>query len=645
MSANKALTLRPKTEFLPQIRMKLRFILLFAILLTMGFHPIAKADSKLTGTIIGSPAVDYSTGGMSSTVNTCEMAFDGKFSTFFASYDRSYTWVGLDLGAPHIITQVGWSPRSNTDGPKRVVLGVFEGANREDFMDALPLYIIDEQGTIGAMSYADVECSLGFRYVRYVGPSDVRCNIAEVEFYGHEGVGDNSHLYRPTNLPLVTIHTLNGEIPYDKEHNIEAILTIIGSDGSLLSEPGSIRERGNGSRTFPKRPYRIKFDKKQHVLDSPAKAKKWTLINNYGDKTLLRNLLAFELSRRMKMPYTPYAQSVDVLLNGEYKGNYQLCDQVEVNTKRVNIEEMTPQDNSGGALTGGYFMEIDAYASEEPSWFKSSQGNPVVVKSPSSDSITTEQFNYIKNHFNTMEKQWNRYLDLNTFLRHFLVGELSGNTDTYWSVFMYKQRQNDTIFTGPVWDFDLAFENDNRTYPVLNKSDYVYRSGGSYTGNMKSFVDKIVISNAPAKNRMLEIWDEARQEGLTKENLVAYIDSLADMLQSSQRLNFLRWPIMNQKVHQNPKLWGSYDNEVENVRHFIEEHITWMDNKLGYEYVPPFDGIATLPTHIDYNRPYEVYRLNGQYCGNDLNALPRGLYIVRQWNVRQKVEIGPNGLR
>ena len=117
----------------------------------------------------------------------------------------------------------------------------------------------------------------------------------------------------------------------------------------LLSEPGTIRERGNYSRNFPKKPYRIKFDSKQHVLDAPAKAKKWTLINNYGDKTLMRNMLAFEISRQLGMPYTPYSKAVDVLLNGEYKGCYQLCDQVEVNKKRVAIDELTPRDNSAPA--------------------------------------------------------------------------------------------------------------------------------------------------------------------------------------------------------------------------------------------------------------------------------------------------------
>ena len=126
-----------------------------------------QADDQLAGTVIGTQyAVDYSTNARTTTVNTCANAFDGDLDTFFASFDRSYSWAGLDLGTPHVITRVGWSPRNDGLGPRRVVLGVFEGANSPDFMDALPLYIIDAQGTIGQMSYADVNCSRGFRYVR-----------------------------------------------------------------------------------------------------------------------------------------------------------------------------------------------------------------------------------------------------------------------------------------------------------------------------------------------------------------------------------------------------------------------------------------------------------------------------------------------
>jgi hypothetical protein len=503
-------------------------------------------------------------------------------------------------------------------------------------MDALPLYLIDEKGKIGQMSYADVNCSRGFRYVRYVGPADARCNIAELEFYGHPGTGDNTHLYQVTNLPTVSIHTLNNEIPYDKEHQIVSQLTIISDNGTkLLSEPGTTRERGNASRDFPKKPYRIKFDKKQQVLDAPGKAKKWTLINNYGDKTLMRNLLAFELSKRLGMPYTPYGTAVDVLLNGEYKGCYQLCDQVQVHKHRVDITEITSADNDGMALTGGYLVEVDAYASREKSWFNSAKGNPVTIKSPDEDSITTVQKNYVRAFFNKMESQWDTYLDRNTFLRHFLVGELSGNTDTYWSVFMYKDRDDDMMYTGPVWDFDLAFDNDQRIYPVCAKNDYIYRSGGSCAGKMKTFVDNIVVSNAAAKAQMLQIWDEARQGGMTEEHLVDWIDTMESELQQSQRLNFMRWNIMNQRVHQNPKTWGSFTAEVQNVRRFMKERLAWMDKKLQYTYVPN----AILDVSVDLAQPYQVFTLSGQPCGTSLDGLHAGIYLVRQGNITKKITV------
>ena len=595
-------------------------------------------DDLLKGTVIGTiETVNYQNGSdRSNTVNTRENAFDGDLNTFFASYDRSYTWTGLDLGSAHVITRVGWSPRNDGVGEQRVLLGVFEGANREDFMDALPLYVIPENGKIGTMSYADVQCSRGFRYVRYVGPTDARCNIAELEFYGHPGIGDNSHFYQVTNLPTVSIHTLNNEIPKDKVNQIVSQLTIISDDGTnLLSEPGATRERGNASRDFPKKPYRIKFDKKQNVLDAPAKAKKWTLINNYGDKTLMRNLLAFELSRRMGLSYTPYGTAVDVLLNGEYKGCYQLCDQVEIDKNRVAVTEMTPEDNQGSALTGGYLIEVDAYANQEKSWFNSNKGNPVTIKSPDEDEITPNQKQYIRNFFNQMENNWAAYLDLSSFLRHFLVGELSGNTDTYWSVFMYKQRDENLMHVGPVWDFDLAFHNDKRIYPVNTKSDYIYRSGGSCAGNMRNFVDNIVVKDAAAKRKLVEIWDEARRSGLTEENLLAYIDHWAADLQQSQRLNFLRWPILNQKVHQNVVAKGSFQAEVDVVKTFMKERIAWMDKKLGYTYKP--NAISELS--LDMAQPYQVFSLSGQPYGSSVDNLPPGIYVVRQGTATKKIVV------
>lgn len=608
---------------------------------------ITFADNRLTGTIIGTTlSVDYTnTSAPSTTVNTRENAFDGDLTTFFASWDRSFSWVGLDLGTPHVITRVAWSPRNDGQGPKRVNLGVFEGANREDFMDAVPIYIINENGVIGQMSSADVNCSRGFRYVRYVGPSDARCNIAEVEFYGHEGEGDDSNLFMIGGLPTVSIHTEGNVEPYDKITDIPSIISIIGDKGNnIIAQTGGTRERGNFSRTFPKRPYRIKFDSKQNVLDAPAKAKKWTLINNYGDKTLMRNLIAFHLSSVLEMPYTPYGTAVNVIMNGEYKGCYQLCDQIEVNKNRVNITEMKPTDNEGEALTGGYLIEVDAYAEDEISWFTSSNGTRVTIKSPDEDEINTEQSNYIRNFYSNMENNWRTYLDTNTFLRHFLVGELSGNTDTYWSVYMYKQRGEDKLYVGPVWDFDIAFENDNRTYPINNHTQWVYQYG-SVEGYMRTLTTNI-INDKTTKAQLIDIWDEARHNGIDEESLLAFIDNMSEQLQESQKLNFTRWPILNQYVHQNPRIYGSYQGEVNNVKNYLKERITWIDNKLGYTFVPRepepdpninTDGISAH--HVNWKAPYNVYSMSGQCVGNDLNVLSSGVYVVRQGKTARKIII------
>ena len=567
-------------------------LLLFAV---CTIH--AQDSKKLSGQPFGSPNVDYETGQSSPKVNTPGCAFDGDLSTFYASYDRSFTWVGLDLGSPHVITRVGWSPRNDHTGPNCVQLGLFEGSNREDFLDAVPLYLIPETGEIGTIDHADVCVSRGFRYVRYLGPDNARCNIAELEFYGYEGTGDDSRFYQLTNLPTLSIQVHSGQEPYDKENELESNMTLVYDNGTRIQEyPITTRLRGNASIQFPKKPYRIKFNdgKSHHMLkdsplESPAKAKKWTLINNYGDKTLMRNILAFEISKRVGMPYTPYCQPVDVIMNGEYKGCYQLCDQITIDPHRIPINEMERTDVEEPFVNGGYLVEIDGYAdnNKPEQWFTSNSGIPVTIKEPDKD-IVPAQYNYIKDFFNQMEQKvfasnytdekngYRSMLDLESFIKHFIVCEFSGNTDTYWSVYMYKDRNEDIFHVGPCWDFDLAFNNDARIYPVCNRNSWVYTSGGSYAHNMNDFVTRVL--SDPYTDAMLkDMWKEKTESGaFDPESLVQFIDSMANVLDASQRLNFIRWPILDTKVHENAFALGSYEAEVGVLREYIPERIEWI---------------------------------------------------------------------
>lgn len=559
-------------------------------------EPTEPTETLLRGEVIGSEwSVDYSNFSQTNVVNTKENVFDGNFETYFASYERSGTWVGLDLGEKYIITKVGYSPRITQK--QRVQLAVIEGANNPDFSDALPIYLIKNEGVEYQMSYDKVNCSRGFRYVRYVSPNDVRCNLAELEFYGIKGEGDDSQFYQVTNLPTIVINTKGAQDITSKEDEIASLVSIISENGTKLfqAENTGVRGRGNASWQFPKKPYRLKFDSKQKLLDAPAKAKKWTLINNYGDKTLMRNILAFEISRRMQMPYTAYCRPVEVILNGEYRGCYQLCDQIEVDKNRINIEEMEPEDTQMPELSGGYHIEIDSYAWSEKSMFVSQRGIPVTIKSPDDDDIVQQQRDYITNYFNQFEQAvfadnftdetegYRKFINLDSYLRYFIIGELCGNPDIFWSVHMTKNRNSDKFEFGPVWDFDIAFDNEKRAYPTDRFNDFLYTTSVNLaSGTVRDIANRIVKEDNAARKRLVEIWKTARAEqSITAESLLDYIDQTAQLLNEAQTLNFLRWKILDQQVHENPQAAGSYQGEVDVLKNYIAKRVPKLDILIG----------------------------------------------------------------
>lgn len=590
---------------------------------------LSASAEKLSGNIISS----YNSG--------AEKAFDGNEATFYLAKEGSYSWVGLDLGEPHVIESVSWVPNPNA---KVTLLGVFQGANNPDFSDALPLYIIDDienrEGT--------VTCSRGFRYVRYVGPVNSYCQIAELAFYGTPGEGDDSKLWQVTNLPTVCINTVDGVIPFDKETYISSTFILISSNGTEILEKSEtgIRERGNASREFPKKPWKIKFDKKQNILDAPAKAKKWTLINNYGDKSLMRNMLAFDVARKTGMAYVPYCTPVDVILNGEYKGCYQLCDQVEVNPGRVEIDEMEASDSEGEALTGGYFVEVDSYAYDEPVWFQTPHYYlPVTVQSPDEDVITAGQLRYISDYFNNLENLmkdtspetgYRTVFDNESFIQHMLVNEVAGNTDTYWSTYMYKKRSDPRIYTGPVWDFDLGFNNDNRTYPVSQRSGngFLWDSGlASAAGNMRFFAQRILLKDETTAPEILEVWSKARKNGLTSDWLKGKVDEYEELLSHSQKLNFMRWPILGEIVHQNPMAYGSYEKECQAIRNYIDLQIPHLDRVIGF-------SEEDLNTSVDFVVEEEgdaiYFTLDGKKIAEPSGS---GIFVERKGTSARKILI------
>ena len=613
----------PDLDILKMIR-RVTFLLLFFY----AFSSVMLAQNKLIGNVISSTA--------SSTANSAAKAFDGQTGTYFRSRAASNTWVGLDLGTPHVIKKVGWAPASGfTENTK---LAVFEGANRADFADAIPLFMVTSDDESETLSTATVNVSRGFRYVRYVSPNGKYCIVSEVEFYGEEGEGTDDVFYQVTNLPLVVIHTYSGQDPVNKVNDLPAHFSVINKDGLKVKEDsGTVRLRGNTSINFDKKPYRMKFANKTKLCGSTAKAKKWVLINSWDDKSLMRNNVAFEMSRRVGMEYTPFLVPVDVMVNGEYKGTYDLADQVDQHKDRVDIEALNSTVVSGDSLTGGYLIENDGNYKKEVNYFVTSKKNTLVIKYPDEDDINEAQKTYIKTHFQTLENAlysknftqdgYRKYFDLESFLKYFVLEEYVGNPDAFWSTYFYKHRGDDKFYTGPVWDFNLAFDNDYRFFR-LSLHD-VFDENGTYigqdwttkwlysrtsdgsgicAGDMANFVSIIINEDKANLDEIKTLWSDLRSNEFSLESLSSYIDEQSELLNQSQALNYTRWNNLTEKCYHNPRIRDSWEAEVEFLKTYLNQRRDWFDWKLGCKdttmtITVPEEGWATVYLPIAFKIP------------------------------------------
>ncbi|MBO7069239.1 MAG: CotH kinase family protein [Bacteroidaceae bacterium] len=580
--------------------------LLFVLLASTILHAYnPDVDHLLEGTLI-----------YSDSSSKAALAFDGDASTYYSTSGSEMQWVGLDLGEPYVITRVGYTPAPGGQGADRAQLSLFEGANSPDFMDAMPLYFISEKPTNGTATTADVNVSRGFRYVRYVGGAGSYCNIAELQFYGHAGEGDDSQFYQITNLPTLSIHVQNNIKPTNRGEDFESQSVLIYDGGTMVQEyPILFRVRGNFSAAPENKAYRVKFNdgKSHHMMkgghnESPVKAKKWVLINSYRDKTLMRNPVAWAMSKRGEKEWTPWSQIVDLVVNGDYRGTYTLADHISVTKGRIDITEMAETDIDGESVTGGYYVEVDNNASREPYWFNSSLGNPITIHEPDEDVMQPEQFQYIKDTWNNMESivfgsnytdpenGFRSVVDLESFLKWFLISEFNGNTDMICQVFMFKERGDDHFYTGPVWDAELALENDQTTYPANNRYDWTYKV--RQTGNWSQFVSRI-LSDPSAFASLQEMWARLRKSGaFNPDDVAADVDSLRNEVRASANLNFIRWPYLTQHISLNPEVPGSWEKEVDRVRDYVKGRVEWMDYMLSYG-LHKKNGIYQIASAVD----------------------------------------------
>ena len=367
----------------------------------------------------------------------------------------------------------------------------------------------------------------------------------------------------------------------------------IEADTAVWNYEGRGRIRGRGNSTwewYPKKPYRIKLDEKVEILGLDAN-KDWVMLANYRDPTNLMNTFVFEMGQGLGMPYTNHTRFVEVTLNGDYKGLYQLTEQVEVAKGRVDIGK-----KKGWLLS----LDVDDGPKEAPgavdhsalplgsskNFWSEVYRMPVCVKSPEAEDYATPETlrEDARDALATLETAIQRHdydalaklCDIPVMIDYLLIQEFVYNVEVAAprSIFLYKDKGDDAKWTfGPLWDFDAGFDfdwsqmttghkffSDYRetvlgTDPARHVSDYTYTS--SFFTDMwksKAFVSEVKARwNRMRPRIMAQFWPETK----------IYAEAAAEAMDRDAR----RWPIDRQ-----PK------TEINRMEKWLNSRTVFMDN-------------------------------------------------------------------
>ena len=206
---------------------------------------------------------------------------------------------------------------------------------------------------------------------------------------------------------------------------------------------------------------------------------------------------------------------------------------------------MFETDNSEPNITGGYLLQIDSLARDESrSVFKTQKGITGQIIYPEDDKITAEQENYIKYKLNKFEDEvYNGILDsidLDSFSKYFIIEEFCGDPDHVWSSYYFrKERNDDKFYFGPAWDYDLAFDNDERLIPTNEKTDFCFKYCDS-AGTMREFILSL-IENKNVIEYIKNTWEKLYKTVLNENILANYIEEEKKKLEESSELNFIKW--------------------------------------------------------------------------------------------------------
>ena len=381
-------------------------------------------------------------------------------------------------------------------------------------------------------------------------------------------------LYCPQNsgLPIFKMSTLKSEYTPTKKKREPIGLDLYDSFDlknvrRFLIAANGIKGRGNSTWTPSKKPFALKLDTEESFFGLPSH-KKWVLLANYYDKSLLRNEFAFKLGNVVyrNLLWTPSSQQVEFFLNGEYEGVYELVEDKKLGDGRIEL---------GKSLASGDFLvEIDSRAEEDGElYFNSSSGFLFAVKSPKSQKaieycsgiINEFERRLFGSDFKSPTKGYASMIDMPSFVDWYLVNEIMRNKDAknFSSIFVQYKKSTNCLYMGPLWDFDRCAGVD---IEEENEEEGWYIKKGAWFNRL--FQDeKFAIAVA-------ERWFETKGELWF---MIHSIQARGVQLAQAASNNFKRWDILSEELLPSAFVPGTYRGEVLALCNWLEVRFWWLD--------------------------------------------------------------------
>ena len=332
----------------------------------------------------------------------------------------------------------------------------------------------------------------------------------------------------------------------------------------------TIKGRGNTSWFYVKKSYQIVFDREVNLLNL-GKAKKWVLLSNYSDETLLRNHMAFYLSNKLDMTYAPKGINIDLYVDNVYLGVYYLTPKISITDSSVNLKN---KDGIVVELDNNYFFEEDEY------YTSSYNQDHLVIKDVKDKNYEKTAITNFMNDYNSLydalnQKDWqsiNSLIDVESFAKYYIINKLSNNGDAYRSSFyMYQDGKKDKIHAGPIWDFDLAFYNDMLTKNYFMFAENKINDKFEISAGLKLNHDSQIISKllefAEFNNMVEKLWNKELKNSLN--GVLKEVDRNYLLIKDSANKDKEKWNLPN-----------DYETILENFKNIIIDSYKDFNNQL-----------------------------------------------------------------